>query len=144
MSNHDTIDHYDDINQCQSPAAGARNTGGGLRDDGPRTRRAQGVANAQDHPIMSDNLAKDARRACGVTQATFAAGVGVTRVTVTRWESGASAPDGPAAVLLSLIRDEATTRAKLFPRAEREAPAPSGQPGRLGINPGKARLRDED
>lgn len=43
------------------------------------------------------------RRATGLTQAAFAAQIGVSVATLRNWEQGRRCPDGPARVLLALL-----------------------------------------
>lgn len=51
-------------------------------------------------------VAREIRRAAGVTQAELAAIVGVTRVTVARWERGTRRPHGPKAAAYAVALRE--------------------------------------
>lgn len=64
---------------------------------------------------------KRLRRALKFSQAEFSARIGVDQATVSRWETGASQPSGPALRLLQSLRDgpspvpKQTTAVDIFP-----------------------------
>lgn len=67
-------------------------------------------ADADAAPLMDDAteaavLAQRARKATGLSQAAFAARVGVPVATLRDWEQGHHVPDSPALSLLRVIRD---------------------------------------
>ncbi len=85
-------------------------SGGGERDISPDPRSivtaAHEAARAADHSRAEDaSYAKNVRGRTGLTQAAFAARIGVPVETVRNWEQGKRSPRGPARALLKVIEE---------------------------------------
>ena len=77
---------------------------GGSKDL-PRKRRAapaSGAINSR-RELREPNVAK-LRKSVGLSQARFAAALGISLATLQNWEQGRRRPDGPARVLLTVFK----------------------------------------
>jgi putative transcriptional regulator len=82
--------------------------GGGEREISPDPRSivtaAHAAARAADR-VEDASYAKNVRGRTGLTQAAFAARIGVPVETVRNWEQGKRSPRGPARALLKVIEE---------------------------------------
>lgn len=86
------------------------------RADGSVRRRIE----LPDGKVAKDEIVTGARWAvlsarshAGLSQAEFAAALGVSRRTLENWEQGRAKPSGPAAVLLNLVASDPDTLKRL-------------------------------
>jgi len=71
--------------------------------DGRPMSRINGPARAQNPRFEDAAYARNVRSRTGLTQAAFAAQIGVPVETVRNWEQGKRSPRGPARALLKVI-----------------------------------------
>ena len=83
--------------------------GGGEREISPDPRSivtaAHQAARAADPRVEDASYAKNVRGRTGLTQAAFAARIGVPVETVRNWEQGKRSPRGPARALLKVLEE---------------------------------------
>ena len=77
----------------------------GNAKESSRKRRSVAVAGADKthHELREPNVAK-LRKSVGLSQARFAAALGISVATLQNWEQGRRRPDGPARVLLNVFK----------------------------------------
>jgi len=86
-------------------------------------RKANGKA------VLSRRRIRQIRFACGISQAVFAARIGVNVITVSRWERGYQAPKGLYLDKLLSVQKSLERKARVItnaPHGEGEVPAPGG------------------